>query len=180
MRALEFVEEFEEPAVFVLKDFHVYFGGPGYPPDFQVTRKVRDILPNLKQSPRPKNVVFLSPSLVLPTDLQKDVTVVDFDLPSFADIKYVLKEMIDANQQSGRIVIDLNSDEEERLAKAALGLTLQEAENAFARAMVQDGRLDITALEVIFEEKRQVIKKTEILEFVKSDLNVEDVGGSKI
>ncbi len=73
--------------------------------------------------------------------------------------------------------MDLDSDEEERLAKAALGLTLQEAENAFARAMVQDGRLDIADLEVIFEEKRQVIKKTEILEFVKSDLDMEDVGG---
>ncbi len=177
LKALEFVEKFEEPAVFILKDFHIYFGAQGRLPDFQVIRKVRDILSSLKQSPRPKNVVFLSPILVLPTDLQKDVTVVDFDLPSFEEIKSVLDEMIAANRGSGRIIMDLDSDEEERLAKAALGLTLQEAENAFARAMVQDGRLDITDLEVIFEEKRQVIKKTEILEFVKSDLDMEDVGG---
>lgn len=177
LKALEFIEKFEDPAVFVLKDFHIYFGGQGRLPDFQVIRKIRDVLPLLQESPRPKNVVLLSPSLVLPNDLQKDITVIDFDLPSFEEIKDVLDEMIFANRRSGRIVMDLTPDEEERLARAALGLTLQEAENAFARAMVQGGRLDISDLEVILEEKRQIIKKTEILEFVKSDLNIDDVGG---
>lgn len=177
LQALEFIEKFEEPAVFVLKDFHVYFGGQGRSPDFQVIRKIRDVGSVLKQSPRPKNVFFLSPTLTLPNDLQKDVTIVDFDLPSFEEIKSSLDEMIAANRRSGRITMDLSSDEEERLAKAALGLTLQEAENAFARAMVEDGRLDINDLEVILEEKRQIIKKTEILEFIKSDLDMDDVGG---
>lgn len=177
LKALEFIEKFEEPALFVLKDFHIYFGGQGRLPDFQVLRKVRDLIPTLKHSPRPKNVVFLSPTLVLPHDLQKDVTIVDFDLPSYEEISEVLGGMIAANRRSGRIVIDLDRDEEDRLAKAALGLTLQEAENAFALAMVRDGRLDINDVDVILEEKRQIIKKTEILEFVKSDLDMDDVGG---
>lgn len=177
LKALEFVEKFEEPAVFILKDFHIFFGGQGRLPDFEVIRKIRDVVPTLKQSPRPKNVVFLSPTLVLPNDLQKDVTIVDFDLPSFEEIKRVLDEMIAANRRSGRIVIDLDSEGEERLAKAALGLTLQEAENAFARAMVEKGRLDASDVDVILEEKRQTIKKTEILEFVKSNLDMDDVGG---
>jgi len=105
------------------------------------------------------------------------VTIIDFDLPVFADIKRVLDEMIETNQQSGRIKIDLKNDEAERLAKAALGLTLQEAENAFARAMVEDGRLSIEDVEVVLDEKCQIIKKTEILEYVKTDLRMEDVGG---
>jgi len=177
LKALEFIEKFEEPAVFVLKDFHIYFGGQGRLPDFQVLRKVRDIIPALKSSPRPKNVVFLSPTLVLPNDLQKDVTIVDFDLPSYKEISDALGGMIDTNRRSGRIVIDLEPDGEERLTKAALGLTLQEAENAFALAMVQNGRLDAKDVDVVLEEKRQVIKKTEILEFVKSELDMDDVGG---
>lgn len=114
---------------------------------------------------------------MLPNDLQKDVSIVDFELPSFEEIKSVLEEMISANRQSGRIAIELKGNDSERLAKAALGLTLQEAENAFARAMVEDGRLDISDVEVILEEKQQIIKKTEILEFIKSDFNMDDVGG---
>lgn len=177
LKALEYIEHYAEPAIFVLKDFHIYFGGNNRPPDPQMIRKVRDLVPAIKLSPKPKNVVFLSPSLVLPHELQKDITVVDFDLPTFAEIKSLLEGMIATNKRSGRIVIALTPADEERLAKAALGLTLQEAENAFARAMVEDGRLDARDVEVIIEEKRQVIKKTEVLEFIKSDLDMESVGG---
>ena len=177
LKALEIIEKHSAPAVFVLKDFHVYFGAQGRAPDNQVIRKIRDLAPVLKQSANPKNVVFLSPSFVLPNDLQKEVAIIEFDLPSFADIRKVLDEMIDTNRQSGRIKIDLKNDEAERLAKAALGLTLQEAENAFARAMVEDGRFSIEDVEVVLDEKCQIIKKTEILEYVKTDLRMEDVGG---
>jgi hypothetical protein len=62
--------------------------------------------------------------------------------------------MIAANRQTGRIVLNLDADEEERLAKAALRLTLQEAENAFARAIVEDGRLDASGVDVILEESK--------------------------
>jgi len=43
--------------------------------------------------------------------------------------------------------------------------------------MVSDGKLDIRDLAVILDEKNQVVKKTGILEFIKSDLSIEDIGG---
>ncbi|MFZ4860112.1 MAG: AAA family ATPase [Desulfuromonadaceae bacterium] len=177
LKALEFIERYEEPAIFVLKDFHVFFGANNRQADIQVIRKIRDLLPNLKQSQSPKNVIFVTPMLLLPGDLEKDITIVEFALPSFEEISRVLKQMIETNRHTGRIEINLSEEEEERLAKAALGLTLYEAENAFARAMVEDGKLDISDVEVILEEKRQTIRKSGILEFIKSDLNIEDVGG---
>lgn len=177
LKCLDFIESYDQPAVFILKDFHIYFGAGGRQADYQVIRKIRDLLPSLKQGANQKNVIIVSPNLVLPTELQKEITIVDFDLPSFSEIKSVLGEMIEANRSSGRITMDLTREDEERLAKAALGLTLHEAENAFARAMVEDGKLDCGDVEVILEEKRQIIKKSEILEFVKTDLKIEDVGG---
>lgn len=177
LKALEYIEQYEEPAIFVLQDFHVYFGDQGRHPDLQIIRKLRDIITSLKQSPNPKNVVFLSPVLKLPTDLEKDITIVDFDLPTFKEIKETLDEMIEINQMSGRIEINLNEEEKEKLVKAALGLTLSEAENAFARAMVENGKLTIDDVDVILEEKEQIIKKTGILEFVTNNLNMSDVGG---
>ncbi|MCU7756670.1 AAA family ATPase [Bacillus cereus] len=177
LKALEFIENYDRPCIVVLQDFHVFFGGHGRQADFQVIRKLRDMLVHIKQSRNPINVIITSPFLILPEDLQKDVTIVDFDLPTFEEIKSVLDEMIEINQQGGRINISLMEEEKERLAKAALGLTLSEAENAFARAMVEDGKLDITDVEVILEEKEQIIKKTGILEFINSELKMEDVGG---
>ncbi len=145
--------------------------------DYNLIRKVRDLVTVLKASPNPKSVVFISPTVILPNELQKDVTILDFDLPTIDEIKGMLDEMIYVNEQSGRIEMDLNESEKEKICKAALGLTLQEAENAFARAMVEDGKLNIDDIEVVLEEKCQVIKKTGILEFIKSDLKMEDVGG---
>lgn len=177
IKALEFIEKYEEASIFVLKDFHVFLGDGNRPCDLEIVRKLRDLVYSLKQSPRPKNIIFVSPRLVLPNDLQKDVTVMEFNLPSAKELQDLLVEMIDVNSQSGKLTVDLTKDELEMLAKASLGLTYQEAENAFARAMVTHSSIDKRDIDLVLEEKRQIIQKSEILEFVKSDLDMDDVGG---
>ncbi len=177
LKALEFIEKYKEPAIFLMFDLHSYFGSGSSSPNFQVIRKIRDVSSVLKRSPNPKNIIFVSPSLDIPLDLQKDISIVEFDLPSFEELIKLLEDMIAVNKESGRINIDLNEEEKERISKAAVGLTIQEAENAFARAMVEEGNFDINKLDLILEEKSQIIKKTEILEVIQSDLDMKDVGG---
>lgn len=179
LKALEFFGSYENAALLVLKDFHYFFGGMGGRPDYLVIRKLRDLAGLLKSSIRPQNIIFIAPSRVLPDELQKDITILDFHLPTFEDARKLLRDMMAANRNSDRITIDLRPEEEEQLAKAALGLTLKEMENAFARAIVQDGRLDIQDVDVILEEKRQVVKKMEILEFIQPDSTMDEVGGSE-
>lgn len=177
VKALDFVARCEEPAVFVFLDFHIYFGSDARSRDNQVIRKMRDITGVLKHSAAPKNVILISPVAVLPPELEKDVTIVDMDLPTSDDIEALIDSMIEANRQNGRVVVELNAEAKKRLAKAALGLTCEEAENAFARAMVFDGRFDEEDLDVILEEKRQIIRKSGILEFIGTEVVLEDVGG---
>ena len=174
--ALNFIDNYNNPAILILKDIHPLLGLNNRNADYNLIRKIRDVAGSLKNAEVSKNVVIIAPTLVLPLELQKDITVVDFDLPTLDEIKSLLNEMIEMNESSG-IVIDLKEDEKEVLCKAAQGLTLQEAENAFARAMVSKGQLTIKELDVILDEKCQVIKKTGILEFIKSDFNMNDVGG---
>lgn len=174
--ALNFIDNYNNPAILILKDIHPLLGLNNRNADYNLIRKIRDVAGSLKNADVSKNVVIIAPSLVLPLELQKDITVVDFDLPTLDEIKSLLNEMIEMNESSG-IVINLKEDEKEVLCKAAQGLTLQEAENAFARAMVSKGQLTIKELDVILDEKCQVIKKTGILEFIKSDFNMNDVGG---
>jgi len=80
IEVLDFIEKYEEPAIFVLIDFHIYFGRSGTAPDIHVIRKIRDVSSALKRSLNPKNVIFVSPSVILPDDLQKEITIVDFEL----------------------------------------------------------------------------------------------------
>ena len=174
--ALNFIDNYNNPAILILKDIHPLLGVNGRNADYNLIRKIRDVAGSLKNASVSKNVVIIAPSLVLPLELQKDITVVDFDLPTLDEIKSLLNEMIEMNENSG-ILIDLKEDEKEILCKAAQGLTLQEAENAFARAMVSKGQLTVKELDVILDEKCQVIKKTGILEFIKSNFNMDDIGG---
>ena len=176
IEALNYIDNYNAPAILIMKDIHTLLGASNRNADYNFIRKIRDVAGSLKNAEFSKNVVILAPSLVLPVELHKDITVVDFDLPTLEEIKTLLNEMIDMNEGSG-VSINLDENEKEVLCKAAQGLTLQEAENAFARAMVAKGQLTINELDVVLDEKCQVIKKTGILEFIKSDFNMNDVGG---
>ena len=62
----------------------------------------------------------------------------------------------------------------ERITEAALGLTINEAENVFSKSLVQKRRFDI---DVILSEKEQIIRKSGILEFYHATEQFSDVGG---
>ncbi|MFG2043188.1 AAA family ATPase [Dactylosporangium sp. NPDC048998] len=174
--ALETVLRIQQPGLFVFRDLHNSLGGdvPVLP---TVVRRLRDIAAGFKAGVAPRTLVIVAPVLRIPADLEKDVTIVDFPLPSEAEIRGVLEGMIASNAAGGRIRIDLDPIGREKFAKAAAGLTLSEAENAFARAMVNDGVLDLSDLDVVHEEKRQAVRKAGVLEYVDADVRLDQVGG---
>ncbi|GAA3288637.1 AAA family ATPase [Dactylosporangium vinaceum] len=174
--ALDTVLRLQQPGLFVFRDLHNSLGGdvPVLP---SVVRRLRDIAAAFKAGAAPRTLVIVAPVLRIPADLEKDVTIVDFPLPSEAEIRGVLEAMIAGNASGGRIRIELDPIGREKFAKAAAGLTLNEAENAFARAMVNDGVLDLADLGVVHEEKRQAVRKAGVLEYVDADVRLDQVGG---
>ena len=174
-KAIDFIKNVKKHAVFVMCDFHVYFGIKGRQVDYNTVRHLRDIIGALKTDKFRKNVIFLSSELLIPDTMSKEITVIDMPLPTLEDIKTKFSKMVIQNSQID--TTGLTPDDEEKLCKAALGLTLQEAENAFALAMVNDGKISIEDLDTILSEKMQVIKKTGILEFINAEYNINDIGG---
>ena len=173
-KMLEYVRKYDKDAVFIIYDFHVNFGPKNRTPDYNVIRKIRDIIPDLKLGTVRKTLFFIAPELLIPEGLQKEITIYDFPLPTLAEIRAKFDSMLSQNES---VKTELSEEEKDKLCKAALGLTLQEAESAFALAMVNDGKIDMKDLPVILEEKVQVIKKTGILEFIKSEYSMKDIGG---
>lgn len=151
------------------------FGMKNRAPDYDLVRKLRDLVPDLKVSAVRKNIFFIAPEAIIPETLQKDITICDFPLPTLEEIKKKLDSMLAQNK---RVKTEtLTPEAKEKLCKAALGLTMQEAENAFALAMVNDGKVDENDINIIMDEKMQVIKKTGILEFVRTNFTIDDIGG---
>jgi hypothetical protein len=169
LEALAAVAKLPGPSLVVLKDFHPYLADPA------VVRALRELAHALKSTYT--TVVLLSPVLVIPPELEKEISVLDVPLPTYRDLLQLLKEIVGVLRQGGHAEVDLTKDDADQLVRAALGLTLSEAENAFAKAIAHDGRLSREDVARVLDEKRQVIRKSGLLEYFPADEQLSDVGG---
>lgn len=158
--------EAAESSIYILKDFHPYLK------DFRVVRLLRDLAAKLRS--RAQTIVIIAPSLNLPQELEKDVTVIDFPLPSAEEIRATLESILEALKGNDKVDISLTEDEKETVVRSALGLTLEEVESVFARSVVQTKSFDVS---IILAEKQQLIRKSGLLEYYPAVESLSDVGG---
>jgi len=166
--ALDAILDYVEPAIFILRDLHPYLNDPG------VARKLRDIASAIKASF--KTVILLSPTVKLPFELQKDVTVIDFDLPDVDDLGELLDARLRELKEAGT-EIHVDPQAKERILYAARGLTVNEAENVFAKTLVMARRLTEEEIPIVLSEKEQAIRKTGTLEYYHAQEQFDDIGG---
>lgn len=169
--ALDQVIEQVEPAIYIFKDFHPFLTRT----NFAITRKLKEIALHLKNSY--KTIVLISPILEIPTELEKEITVLNFPLPARDDLAELLDRIVEEVRQFKQVRIDLDEAGRERLLQAALGLTLGEAENVFAKIIVKDERLTGDDVGEVFAEKQQIIRKNGLLEYYATDETFSNVGG---
>jgi len=172
--ALTAVIEHKEPAIYLFKDLNAFLR-PSMPCNRPAIRKLREVSRALTDSY--KTLIIVSPLLEMAPELEKDVTVLDFPLPSPADMERLLDKIADDVRGNPAFIIDLNPRGKASLAQAAGGLTLQEAENVFAKALVNDGQLTGNDVSTVFAEKQQIVRKSGLLEYYSSSEKLEDVGG---
>ena len=162
IKALDFVLRYEDAALFALRDFHPYLKDP------VVVRRLRDCYRAFKESERPKTIILLSPSLRVPKEVEKEVAVVDFALPTRAELGDIVREFAENYQ----LVHDAEAIE--RFTEAALGLTYDEATYVLAKSLVSHRDFDIGT---ILSEKKAIIRKSGLLEFYETAEQFADVGG---
>jgi ATPase family associated with various cellular activities (AAA)/AAA+ lid domain len=167
--ALAAIERLAEPSLVVLKDFHPFLGDP------VVVRALRELAQALKSTYT--TVLLVSPTLVIPPEIEKDVSVLDVPLPTARELFQLLKDIAGVVKENHRAVVDLRREDVDGLVQAALGLTMSEAENAFAKAIAADGRLSKDDIARVLEEKRQVIRKSGLLEYHAPEQGLAGVGG---
>jgi ATP-dependent 26S proteasome regulatory subunit len=164
--ALDSVIDSREQALFVLKDYHAFIG------DVTVTRRLRDLTAALKTSY--KTLIILAPTLKLPSELEKEIAVIDYGLPDHDDLDLILEKVIQAVKENPQIDCNLGELERDQVLKAAQGLTAMEAENVFAKSLIEKHRFDV---DVVLGEKEQIIRKSGLLEYYPFSEQIGDVGG---
>ena len=162
--ALEWVIRQTEPGIYIFKDLHPFIDGA------VVTRWLRDAIASFKNTQ--KAIILMSPIQQVPVELEKEVVVLDYPLPNLAELNQVLSAQL-RNTKTSRI----KTEAREKLLKAALGLTKDEAEKVYRKARVKSGRLTEGEVEIVLSEKKQLIRRNGILEYIEEDETIDSVGG---
>ncbi|HLO48146.1 MAG TPA: AAA family ATPase [Kamptonema sp.] len=165
LQALEFLEKLSAsaPAIFILRDFQRFLD------DVSISRKLRNLARLLKS--QPKNIVIISAQIAIPDDLGEVLTVLEFALPTAAEIKIEVERLLMATGQAieGRMLDDM--------VRSCQGLSIERIRRVLAKAIATRGELQPDDVELILEEKRQTIRQTQILDFYSARENISDIGG---
>ncbi len=165
LQALDLIEKVPAtaPAIFILRDFHRFLE------DVAISRKLRNLARSLKS--QPKNIVLLAAGLTIPADLSEVLTVLDFPLPTLADIRTEIERMMAATG------LPLSTKTLEEIVRSCQGLSMERIRRVLSKAIATHGSLEIDDLELILAEKRQIIRQTQILDFVPASEAITDIGG---
>ena len=169
-----------KPSIYVFVDLHHNISGRNG--NALVIRKLKDTVNDLERTL--STIVLLSgPQFEIPAELEKEIVIVDFALPTVEELTDRFIEIV--NEYRSGITINLIDPErgipDEKtgimeLARAAKGLTMGEAELALGKAITEDKTLDLDDIQAIVEEKKQIVRKTGILTF-ETPGEMSEVGG---
>ena len=165
LTALEQVDKADGDGLFVLKDFHDCWNNP------QFKRKLRSVAQRLKFSK--KSILITAPSGKIPVELKDEAVILEYPLPQNEELETVLGRLT----QTPGVKVNLTKLGKEKLIQAALGLTASQAQRVFAKAIVSNGRLDDRDINLVTEEKKQIIRESQALEFYAVHETPGDVGG---
>lgn len=169
VKALNYIIKANIPGFFIFRDLSSFLKESA-----EAERKLRDAYKKFKNS---KTTLFMvSPDAYFPDSLKKEIDIVHFELPEYDELKSLFDRFLNSMQKSGRIV-DLSEDEKKNFVVGVQGLTMDESYKAFMKAFQGQKRIDISLLEYIHQEKKQLIMKESVLEFYDQKFTIGDMGG---
>jgi ATP-dependent 26S proteasome regulatory subunit len=178
--AIAAIEKYRVPdkvrgAIFILMDPHPLITA-GIP------RQLRDFINNY--SNQNKTLVVTAGQLAhgpglqrtgLEPTLEKQIHVVDFDLPSREELSKIIKDhLVQFVDKDKKLVYNYTDKEVLSFATALQGMTEQEAIDALLATIAHLKRVDVDKLLL---EKKAVLRKSEILEYISNKPSFDDVGG---
>lgn len=158
-------DDFTE-AIVLLRDFHEFLQSSAS--GISVRRSFRDAIAKCRD--KKVALVIVAPRLVLPPEIEKDVTVLDFALPGESELGQVL----DFIAGQARVAAP-HAAERRAVLDAAKGLTTIEAQDVFSLSLV--ARNKVFDARFIAGRKAEAVKRVGLLEYYEPEVGLADVGG---
>ena len=148
----------KEKAVWFLRNYHFWLNEP------PVIQALQNNLPVYKT--KGITLVIVSAEARLPLELEREVVVLDFPLPTREELKTILGGLVEST--------GVEPENEDAVLDAAKGLTWEEAENALALALVRQKQFDPHTICTL---KAQMVEKSAALQFSQFTETFATLGG---
>ncbi len=169
LEALDCVIQRTDQSFYLFEGIHPFLSDP------LLTRKLKDVHRALRN--RYTTVLIVAPTLTVPEELRREMVVYELPLPDASELERVLHSVLAGSATVSKLAESLTPDLRERMVKAALGLTLDQAARAFRSALIGKTTLDASVIDGVIEEKGQLIRKSGILKLVTERPSLDEVGG---
>jgi len=169
--AMDTISSYVEPALYIFKDLHPFLKDS----NIAIVRRMREMASTLKNTY--KTIILVSPTFSIPCDLEKDVTVLDFELPAEKEFTALLGRIVEEVKANPKLDVSQVPKVREQIVHSLMGLTLSEGENVLAKALVRHHGLSEKSVAVILSEKEQIIRKNGLLEYYAANEDMSSVGG---
>lgn len=116
-------------------------------------------------------LIMVSPVVCIPQELEKFITIIEPEYPEEDEIASIIKTFVQENEST------ISEDLCEEMSLAFKGLTEFEIRCILQLAMATNGELTHDDLKFVFTQKKQMIKKSGILEMIELKESVNDIGG---
>jgi len=170
LAALRHIEDIAgNDAIYLLKDMAPHLNHPN------LTRPLRDLAQKLMQTR--SAIVLTGEPLELPKDIESLAVRFELELPDEGELRDLVRTVIDAVGARQKVSVELTREEAQRLVQALSGLTLNQARQVIAQAIVADGRLTGDDIRTVIRCKGEMIERGGILEFFPLEENTFRLGG---
>jgi hypothetical protein len=161
---LDFIVSHPDPGLFQLKDFHHAIGESAI-----VRRRLRDLYSG--RAGRGKFVIITSPLREVPSELRGSIAYVELRPPDLAEINAFVRDETSglAEPPSPELVTEL--------APALLGLTMEEIRQVLRKTTREFGALSSESRPFLLEQKRLLLSRYGVLEFVSTPSRMDAIGG---
>jgi len=155
-------------ALFVGFDFHPFMHD-----EKETIRALREATFALRNSKNLKTIILIQPVKSVPVELEKDMQVIELPMPT----REVLTDRITTIAKRLNAKNKLSDDDIDKIVRSGLGLTRDEFDTALAMCRVEFSTIDGRAATEVAKQKREIVKKSGLLEYVDTMVSISDVGG---
>lgn len=127
-----------------------------------------------------KRLILVTPQTwEIPQELEDDLSILDFDAPSYAELDMTLDDIIQGMKVERRP--QFSATDKDRILAAGAGMVAHEFENAVSRAMVtlRDQLPNVSVDEfvaIVMNVKTEIVRRSEVLEIMEP-ADIANIGG---